>query len=61
MNQHREKARTKIDEVFRTPGRVVQCRDEANVFATDGMAVCELPLKRGCEFAGYPLYVDFHD
>lgn len=61
MNQHGKKAGTKIDEVFRTPVRVVQCRDEANGSATHGVAVRELPLRRGCEFAGHPLYVDFHD
>lgn len=61
MNRPREKARTKIDEVCPTPGRVVQGRDEANVCATHGVAVRELPLMRACGFADYPLYVDFHD
>lgn len=58
MDRPEEKARTKIDEVLRTAGWVVQGRDEANVRATRGVAVREFPLRRGHGFADYLLYVD---
>lgn len=58
MDRPEEKARTKIDEVLRTTGWVVQGRDEVNVRATRGVAVREFPLRRGHGFADYLLYVD---
>jgi len=53
-----QEARSEIDRLLIAAGWAVQPRDEANVAAALGVAICEYPLKKGHGFADYLLYVD---
>lgn len=53
-----DRARETIDKLLRDAGWIVQSREEANVTACRGVAVCYFPLKSGYGFADYLLYVD---
>jgi len=52
-----DKARRKIDAQLGEAGWVVQDRDEMNLSAGRGVAVCEFPLATGHGFADYLLFV----
>jgi type I restriction enzyme, R subunit len=53
-----QKARREIDANLRAAGWLVQTRDELDLTAGRGIAVCEFPLQAGFGFADYLLYVD---
>src|SRR5215208_145072 len=53
-----QKARREIDANLRAAGWVVQTRDELDLTAGRGVAVCEFPLKTGFGSADYLLYLD---
>ncbi len=53
-----QEARSEIDRLLAAAGWSVQPRDQANITAAQGVAVCEYPLKKGHGFADYLLYVD---
>jgi type I restriction enzyme, R subunit len=53
-----DKARRAIDALLTAAGWIVQSRNEANVNAGRGVAICEFPLKSGFGEADYLLYVD---
>src|SRR5215208_6634414 len=53
-----QKARREIDANLRAAGWVVQTRDELDLTAGRGVAVCEFPLKTGFGLADYLLYLD---
>ena len=52
----RAKAREQIDEQLQAAGWTVQSRDETNLGAARGVAVCEFPLTTG--FADYMLFAE---
>ncbi len=52
------RARENIDKLLTAAGWIVQRRNETNVGAGRGVAICEFPLKRGYGEADYLLYVD---
>src|SRR5947209_19419171 len=51
-------ARREIDANLRAAGWVVQTRDELDLTAGRGIAICEFPLEAGFGFADYLLYLD---
>src|SRR4030042_6916775 len=51
-----EKARRKIDQLLKAAGWAVQDRDQLNLSASLGVAVCDLSLKTGP--ADYVLFID---
>jgi type I restriction enzyme, R subunit len=53
-----QKARREIDANLRAAGWAVQTRDELDLTAGRGVAVCEFPLKSGFGLADYLLYLD---
>ncbi len=53
-----QKARADIDQLLAAAGWAVQPREQANLTAALGVAICEYPLKKGHGFADYLLYVD---
>src|SRR5881296_1276875 len=53
-----QKARREIDANLRAAGWLVQARDELDLTAGRGIAVCEFPLQAGFGFADYLLYLD---
>jgi type I restriction enzyme R subunit len=53
-----QKARRDIDANLRAAGWLVQARDELDLTAGRGVAVCEFPLQAGFGFADYLLYLD---
>src|SRR6516164_6121118 len=53
-----QKARREIDANLRAAGWVVQTRDELDLTAGPGVAVCEFPLQPGFGFADYLLYLN---
>ncbi len=53
-----QKARREIDANLRAAGWLVQTRDELDLTAGRGIAVCEFPLQAGFGFADYLLYLD---
>lgn len=53
-----QEARAEIDRLLAAAGWSVQARDQVNLGAAQGVAVCEYPLKHGHGFADYLLYVD---
>ena len=53
-----QKARQEIDQLLTAAGWSVQLRDQADLSAAQGVAICEYPLKPGHGFADYLLYVD---
>ncbi|MBV9573202.1 MAG: hypothetical protein JOY93_04050, partial [Acidobacteriales bacterium] len=57
MTPERE-ARSEIDQLLTAAGWSVQSRDQVNLGAAQGIAICEYPLKKGHGFADYLLYVD---
>src|SRR5204863_2744149 len=53
-----QKARHEIDTDLTAAGWLVQSRDELDLTAARGIAVCEFPMKSGFGFADYLLYLD---
>src|SRR5690242_8060839 len=53
-----QKARRAIDTQLTAAGWVVQERDDLDLTAGRGIAVCEFPLKSGFGFADYLLYLN---
>ena len=53
-----EHARVKIDSLLEQAGWAVQNADSINLYAAQGAAVREFPLKSGHGTADYLLYVD---
>ncbi len=53
-----QEARSEIDQLLTVAGWVVQPRNQANLSAGTGIAICEYPLRAGHGFADYLLYVD---
>jgi type I restriction enzyme, R subunit len=53
-----QEARAEIDRLLTAAGWSVQARDQADLTAAQGIAICEYPLKKGHGFADYLLYVD---
>ncbi len=53
-----QEARSEIDQLLKAAGWAVQPRDQANIGAASGVAICEYPLKAGHGFADYLLYAD---
>jgi type I restriction enzyme, R subunit len=53
-----QQARSEIDKLLVAAGWSVQRRDQADLTAAQGVAICEYPLKKGHGFADYLLYVD---
>ncbi|MHB1391132.1 MAG: type I restriction endonuclease subunit R [Thermoleophilia bacterium] len=53
-----QEARLLIDSLLERAGWLVQSRDETNISAGRGVAICEFPLKSGHGHADYLLYVD---
>lgn len=53
-----QEARTEIDRLLAAAGWSIQRRDQADLTAAQGVAICEYPLKKGHGFADYLLYVD---
>ncbi|MHB9089144.1 MAG: DEAD/DEAH box helicase family protein, partial [Thermoleophilia bacterium] len=53
-----QEARQIIDSLLERAGWLVQSRDEANISAGRGVAICEFPLKAGHGHADYLLYID---
>ena len=53
-----QEARIEIDKLLSAAGWAVQPRDQADLTAAVGIAICEYPLKKGHGFADYLLYVD---
>ncbi len=53
-----QEARVKIDAQLKQSGWVVQDRDEADVYAGQGVAIQEFKLKAGHGYADYLLFVD---
>src|SRR5437899_12792435 len=52
------RARENIDTQLAEAGWIVQSRDETNITAGRGVAICYFPLKSGYGEADYLLYVD---
>ncbi len=53
-----QEARQLIDSLLERAGWLVQSRDEVNINAGRGVAICEFPLKTGHGHADYLLYID---
>src|SRR5437868_3677891 len=53
-----QQARRDIDAKLRAAGWLVQSRDELDLTAGRGIAICEFPLEAGFGFADYLLYLD---
>ena len=53
-----QKARREIDAKLQASGWIVQNRDDQDLSAGPGIAVCEFPMKPGFGFADYLLYLD---
>ncbi|MBI3427065.1 MAG: DEAD/DEAH box helicase family protein [Acidobacteria bacterium] len=53
-----QKARREIDTQLAAAGWLVQERDDLDLTAGRGIAVCEFPMKSGFGFADYLLYLD---
>jgi type I restriction enzyme R subunit len=53
-----QKARRAIDANLAAAGWIVQSRDDLDLTAGRGIAVCEFPMKAGFGFADYMLYLD---
>jgi type I restriction enzyme R subunit len=51
-------AREKIDALLEEAGWSIQDADEANIFASTGVAIRNFPLEAGHGFADYLLYVN---
>jgi type I restriction enzyme, R subunit len=51
-------ARQAIDAALTAAGWLVQLKDDIDLTAGRGIAVCEFPMKAGFGFADYLLYVD---
>jgi hypothetical protein len=57
-NAPEAKARGKIDHLLSQAGWLVQYRDDMNLSAGDGIAVCEFKLEKGHGYVDYLLFVD---
>lgn len=57
-NAPEAKAREKIDALLAQAGWVVQEREDMNLTAGDGIAVCEFQLEKGHGYVDYLLFVD---
>jgi hypothetical protein len=53
-----QEARAEIDKLLTVAGWQVQRREQVDLTAAQGIAICEYPLKKGHGFADYLLYVD---
>jgi type I restriction enzyme R subunit len=56
--QPEQRARREIDAKLNSAGWVVQSRDDVDLAAARGVAVCEFPMKSGFGTADYLLYLD---
>lgn len=53
-----QESRTEIDRLLAAAGWAVQDVKAADIHAAAGVALREFPLKDGCGFADYMLYID---
>jgi type I site-specific restriction endonuclease len=58
MDKPEAAARKEIDKKLGEAGWQVQRRQQANIHAARGVAVCEFPLQRGHGYAAYLLYLN---
>lgn len=57
-NAPEARAREKIDHLLSQAGWLVQYREDMNLSAADGIAVCEFKLEKGHGYVDYLLFVD---